>query len=111
VPLKGLPAGDKERAVLGSGVPFLSLVHLPGHIMLQIGQRDGRAVVLHDVWGVRTADPWNRTGVGRHILGGVVITTLSPGVELPEVKLPEGNLLERVDSLTILGRQPAGKAD
>lgn len=91
----------KERVILADGIPFLTLIHLKGHIMLYVGPSGGRACVFHNLWAVRTADA---TGTeGRHIVGRAVITTLSPGRSVPNAD-PAGDLLKRADRMTFIVR-------
>jgi cell wall-associated NlpC family hydrolase len=108
IPLEHLSPADRERQIIAQGVPMLTLVNLKGHVALYIGVRDGRAIILHNFWGIRTTDG----GDGRFIVGRCAITTLQPGIELPNVRLPEGDMRARVLSMTILGgvepKQPAG---
>jgi len=95
----GLSPTDKEALLLERGVPLLTLVHKPGHIMLYLGQRDGRAMILHDIWGLRTRTP---KGVeGRFVVGRVAITTLTPGAEVPDV-IRSGLLLPAFDGMTFV---------
>ncbi len=98
VRMEGLVGPEKERLLLEKGKPFLTLVHIPGHIMLYIGQHHGRAAVLHNYWGVHTQTQ-GRTE--RHVLGRCVITTLQPGLELPNL-LPGADRRERVDAIILL---------
>ena len=95
IDLRGLDAKTKERVILRKGVPFRTLLHRPGHIMLYVGQRDGHAYVLQNMWGIRT-----KTN-GRHIIGRTVITDLWLGQTLPDVdrrSLP----IEGIDSMNIV---------
>lgn len=75
--LAGLSAEEKEALILRNGRSGLSLLYLPGHIMLYLGQREGRAVVLHALWGLRSLDAQGREG--RWVVGRVVISDLWPG--------------------------------
>lgn len=101
--LSGLPAAEREDYIIENGVPFLTLVRKPGHIMLYIGtqEMDGRerALMLHTTWGLKT-----KTGdtYGRYVIGSTVITTLTPGMELPDLARPDGILLETVQGITRL---------
>ncbi|SDB03044.1 Cell wall-associated hydrolase, NlpC family [Desulfonatronum thiosulfatophilum] len=109
VDLEGLSGAEKERLILEQGVPLLSIVNMPGHVMLYLGPdpATGRPVVLHSMWGVRTKPPGfldRHTHLpGRWVLGRTVITTLTPGAELSNLIKPTGLLVERVSSLTVLG--------
>ena len=92
-------APAKEEMILAEGVPFGTLLWLRGHIALYLGKYNGRAVMFHNIWGIRTVEP----GVpgGRHILGRAVITSTRPGVELPNVQDREG-LLNRMLGMSVL---------
>ncbi|MBN2201993.1 SH3 domain-containing protein [bacterium] len=89
----------KERVVLRHGIPFLTLIHLKGHIMLYVGPSGGRACVFHNLWAVRTVDA--RGAEGRHIVGRSVITTLTPGQRVRNAD-PAADLLKRVDRMTFI---------
>lgn len=96
--LASLSNPEKEQFILKNGVPFLTLVWLPGHIMLYLGTDSrGRAVVFHNTWGLRIIDSNNKEG--RKIIGKAVITTLEPGKELKELKSP---LISRIKGITFL---------
>jgi cell wall-associated NlpC family hydrolase len=99
VDLDGMNSAEKERTIMEKGIPFLTLLHLRGHIMLYIGHRGGKALVFHNIWGIRTKSFWGREG--RHIVGQAVITTLSPGMEMGNAD-HEGDLLKRLDKMVFL---------
>ena len=120
VPLKQLPPAEKERTILAQGVPFLTLIRSPGHIMLYVGRHDGRALVLHNTWGVKCvagvspaplglqfAGETPATQEGLFPIGRCAITTLQPGIELPHIVLPQGDLRNRIESMILLA--PAGE--
>lgn len=106
-PFNGLGPQDKEARILAEGQPLLTLLHKPGHIMLYLGSREGRAVVLHDIWGLRTKSPGGAEG--RYVVGRVAVTTLTPGAERPEVACA-GTLLPALDGMTRIGAEPAPPA-
>jgi hypothetical protein len=102
ISLRGLSSADKERTILEKGKPWLTLLRSPGHIMLYIGRRDGRAAMLHNFWGVKTTSGGPRpAGSGRLVVGRCCITTLTPGAELPNI-LPGGTYLDMMESMVIL---------
>ncbi|MBO4313839.1 MAG: SH3 domain-containing protein [Desulfovibrio sp.] len=82
-PLDGMSADEKERIILSQGTPFLSLVGMRGHIMLYVGKHKGRAAIFHDLWGVRVIDGANDNG--RCVVGKAVVTSITPGIELPNL--------------------------
>jgi cell wall-associated NlpC family hydrolase len=100
LPLGHLPPQEREQYLLARGVPFLTLVWRPGHIMLYIGAHQGRAMVLHSLWGLKISDQQGREG--RQVVGRSVITSLLAGQELPQLARPEGLLLNRVEGMTLL---------
>lgn len=105
VSLEGLDASAKIDVIRTQGVPFSSLIWLPGHIGLYIGL-DGRGepLMLHNIWGVRTVLPGG--GEGRAVAGRLVISTLRPGEERADVR--RDAFLERLLGLTNVARNPAG---
>jgi hypothetical protein len=104
VSLEGLDASSKLHLIRTQGVPFASLIWLPGHIGLYLGL-DGRGepLLLHNIWGVRTMLPGG--GEGRAVAGRLVISTLRPGEERDDVR--RDAFLDRLRTLTIVGRSPA----
>ena len=97
--LEGLSPAQKEQKILERGVPFATLIWLKGHIMLYVGRRDGRPLVFHNVWGLRTLEPDGSTG--RRVIGKAVVTSLRAGEELPEVG--QGKIwINRVRAMTFL---------
>ena len=93
--LKGLSAKEKEAKIKALGIPFRTLLHLPGHIMLYVGQAKGRAWVLHTMWGIHTKNN------GRRIIGQTVISDLYLGADMPDVEKKD-QLIEKIDSMNIL---------
>jgi len=98
--LEGMSAQDKEALVQRQGRPGLSLLYLPGHIMLYLGQREGRAVALHALWGLRTLDHQGREG--RWVVGRVVISDLWPGRGQGEAVLASSEPGHRLTALVNL---------
>jgi hypothetical protein len=81
------------------GIPYLSLLWRKGHVMLYIGEQNDRALIFHNVWGLKTIDLTGREG--RKIIGKAVITTLYPGEELYSLD-PEGLLIKNIAAMSIL---------
>ncbi|TLM68161.1 MAG: hydrolase Nlp/P60 [Deltaproteobacteria bacterium] len=95
VDLAGVEPAGKRARLLREGVPFYTLLWLKGHIGLYLGvdPLSGEPMLLHNLWGVRTAD-W-RGREGRALVGRLAITTLKPGEERPDVETGRffGNIL------------------
>jgi hypothetical protein len=100
ISLNGLKPEAKLATIRDQGVPFASLIRLPGHIGLYLGMdKRGEPLMLHNLWGVRTVLPDG--GEGRAVAGKLSISTLRPGENRSDVR--QGAYLERVRSLTVLG--------
>jgi len=71
---------DTEKQIVKRGQPFLTLIWLPGHIMLYIGEKHGKAYAFHNPWRLHIK---NSRGAmdGRAVIGHTVITTLDLGKE------------------------------
>jgi len=117
IDLARLKPAEKEETILDRGVPFLSLLYKPGHIMLYVGRdAEGRALVFHDAWSVRlsgTAKQEQRdkrdgkdaarqaaAASSSRIIGMTAITTLQPGKELGLA--PGKSLLEQATELAVI---------
>lgn len=100
IDLQGLTPGEKEKVILEKGVPYLSLLWRRGHVMLYIGAKEGRALIFHNIWGLRTKDLRGREG--RKIIGQAVITTLEPGRELLNTDREAGTLLDNITAMNVL---------
>ena len=94
VPMASLANAEKEKLLREQGVPFRTLVHRKGHIMLYAGLMDGRPVILHNTWAIsfKPADgPEEKFYIGR-----AVLSTLEAGKELP---LSRGTTLDHMDGI------------
>lgn len=96
--LSKLSAAQKEDAILREGQPFLSLVGMPGHIALYLGEYEGRAIIFHNMWGLRTKQAGS-SAQGRAIIGKAVITSLTLGRERGDIAKPN-SLLDGVNRLS-----------
>ncbi|MDO5045304.1 M15 family metallopeptidase [Campylobacter sp.] len=95
ISLANLTNDEKFKLIKDKGVPYLTLLHLSGHIMIYAGESDGKLLVIHDVWGLRTKDK------GRALIGGVAITSLDIGRDRADID--EKNLLiSKIDSMNII---------
>lgn len=100
IDLEGMDAERKLATIRGLGKPFLSLIWMPGHIGLFLGtDLRGEPLMLHNIWGVRTVLPDG--GAGRAVIGRLVISTLRPGEDRPDVRW--GAFLDRIRGLAVLG--------
>jgi len=89
---------QKLNFIISKGVPFLTLLWLPGHIMLYIGEKNGQAYVLHNFWGLHIKQYFSSV-TGRAIVGRNVIMPLNFGNQYINV---EQNFLERIQGMSLL---------
>jgi cell wall-associated NlpC family hydrolase len=100
IPLDGMSDDAKERRIIRDGAPMLTLLGAPGHIMLYLGQRDSKALILHNTWGVKVRQAGGDEGF--KLIGRCCITTLRPGIELPNIILPDGDLRHMINVMVRL---------
>ena len=78
--IKGLSKAKKKKKIIKDAEPFRSLLYVPGHIVLYLGEYKGEPVIMHTYWGIRKKD---RTKI---ITGRTIITTTEPGKERADVR-------------------------
>jgi len=78
--IKNLPPEEKKVTILKYAKPFESLLYVPGHITLYLGNYNGEPIIMHSYWGVRLNN-WSKFPLSR-----TVITTTHPGDELPNIR-------------------------
>lgn len=96
-PLQQFNEAKKQEYIIRHGLPLLTLLHKPGHIMLYIGTYNHTAMVFHDAWGLHTKSLLGKEG--RAILGGTVITPVTLGQG--HANIPN-DLLAQIDGMNIL---------
>ncbi len=101
VSLEGLSPEEKKERIKTQGIPFVTLLGMPGHVMLYAGVRRGEPLALHNIWGIRTEI--NRKE-GRYVIGKCVISTLEVGADLPGHQ-EKGLLLHRLTGMVFPGEQ------
>ncbi|ATB69889.1 putative peptidase [Sulfurospirillum diekertiae] len=102
VSLKDLTPKEKEAMILKNGIAFLSLIYLKGHIMLYAGEFEGKALVMQNIWGVRTMEDGKE---GRNVIGKAIISDLYVGANQENV--PEkGLLINRVEGIMVKPANP-----
>ena len=101
--LTGWNYEEKEKMILKHGIAFLSLIYLNGHVMLYAGEFEGKAMVMHNMWGVKT-----QTGDkdGRYVIGKSIISDMYLGQELNSVK-EEALLIAKVEGIVIKPQVPS----
>ena len=82
---------EKEKCIVEYGIPFLSLIYLPGHIMLYVGQKNGKPVFFHNVMGICRFDKKGRFVAGK--------TILSHGDDSLKIFHKEKTLLDKISMM------------
>ncbi|MDR0666004.1 MAG: SH3 domain-containing protein [Campylobacteraceae bacterium] len=100
VNIQNLTLKQKEQTLKELGIPYLTLIYMPGHIMLYTGQTDERALVMHNIWGLT-----NSKG-GKFLIGKSVISDLYIGEQLPNMK-QENLLMNKIQSFTVFAPKSA----
>lgn len=80
ISIKGLKKDIKKKEIIANAEPFRSLLYVPGHIVLYLGQYKGEPVIMHTYWGIRKN---NRTKL---ITGRTIITSTEPGKERKDIR-------------------------
>lgn len=98
--LRDKSIAEKEAEIRVKGIPFVTLIWLKGHIGLYLGTspETKEPLLLHNFWGVHIFD--NEGKEGREIVGRLVITSLRPGEERPDVR--KDDFYSRVQGMAIL---------
>ncbi|MBN1574423.1 MAG: SH3 domain-containing protein [Deltaproteobacteria bacterium] len=91
---EGTPVKEKCK-VLEGAPPGITILRLPGHVMIYLGEFDGKHYVIHDTWGYRTRGPMGRPRLKN--IGRVVISELSLGEGGKR-----GSLIERITHVVII---------
>ncbi len=84
----------KKDAIIKYAKPFRSMLFVPGHIVLYIGEYQNEPVILHTYWGVRQED-WSKLITAR-----TIITTTQPGKELENTR-EESELIKTLKAIVI----------
>lgn len=102
ISLKNLNDDEKIAVIKENGIPFETLLHRKGHILIYAGVYNGKIVVMHNMWGVKTK---KGDKTGRIIVGKTVFSSLEIGKE-QKFYDEKSSLLRKIDSMNILTLRP-----
>lgn len=68
---------EKKKMILKKGVPFLTLLYMPGHIQTYLGEKNGVMYVFQTVWGVHSENIFLQSA--RAKIGKTVISPVDLG--------------------------------
>lgn len=95
IDLSTLSPDEKLTVIKQNATPYLSLIYMPGHIMLYSGVINGEVSVVHNAWGLRT------NSGGRALIGQTAITTLKIGQNHPNIS-KNNLLLNKITKLVLI---------
>ena len=98
ISLKDFTNQEKKDFIIKNAIPFLTLIHLKGHIALYIGVNHNEPLILHSTWGVKTFE--NNTQ-SRYIVGKSIISSLELGKELRNYDF-QHSMLSRIEGIVLL---------
>ncbi len=85
----------KNISILQNAIEGISFIFFPGHIMLYIGNEDGKPYIIHAIWGLTSYDSRNNKTV--NYINRVIVSDLNIGEEVA------GNsLIDRVSKFNII---------
>jgi len=96
IDLSHLTVKQKLNRIQQQGKPFLTLIGLPGHIMLYIGQKDHQLYAFNNKWGLLTKNLFGDEG--RAVIGSAMISPLSFNRPIPNVPY---SLIQDATSMTL----------
>jgi len=92
IPIRGLEKHTKKKKIIQEAEPFRSLLYVPGHIVLYLGQYKGEPVIMHTYWGIRKKD------TTKIITARTIISSTEPGKERADVK-EQSKLINTLQSI------------
>ncbi|SFZ98079.1 FIG00545237: hypothetical protein [hydrothermal vent metagenome] len=78
--IKNIPKTAKKKKIIQKAEPFRSLLYVPGHIVLYMGEYKGEPVIMHTYWGVR------KNNGSKLVTARTIITTTEPGKERRDIR-------------------------
>lgn len=102
VNLSGLTNAQKLDVIKAQGVPYLTILYMPGHVMLYTGIVNSQVSITHNAWGLKTKNG------GRALFGQTAITTLEIGKDNPNID-HDKLLISRITSMSVVA--PELRAD
>lgn len=100
ISLTGLSRSVKRESIISHGIPFLTLIGLPGHVMLYIGHAHGNIYVIQNIWGLHTRPLFMPfISEKRAIIGETIVVPLEFDKYYLNVPTP---LIDKINGITVL---------
>ncbi len=88
------PEQLRAQKIIKNGVPGMTLIYFPGHIMLYIGSEGGKPYIIHSIWGYGEDTEDLAT---TFLINRVAVTTMDVGASSKK-----GSLLKRTTLMKII---------
>lgn len=88
------PVDVKSKKIVDNAVEAITLLTLPGHIMIYIGNENNNPYVIHAIWGTENYTEGKKA---ISFINKIIVSDLFIGKDTTK-----GSLLERINNLTIL---------
>lgn len=92
---KNEPEYLRAQRIIKTGVPGISLIYFPGHIMLYTGHENNKPYIIHSIWGY--GDDTDESESRTYLINRVAITTMNIGEDSKK-----GSLLQRTTLMKTL---------
>ncbi|WP_345991118.1 SH3 domain-containing protein [Sulfurimonas sp. HSL-1716] len=102
ISLKDMSNEEKRKTIKEYGIPFETLLHRKGHILIYAGVYNDKIIVMHDMWGIKTKQGDKS---GRIVVGKTVFSSLEIGRE-QKFYDEKSSLLRKIDSMNIITLKP-----
>ncbi len=103
IPLEGMDRVARMEALKGLPGGY-TILHMPGHIMIYLGEIGGKPYAIHNFWSWR-----------EEMQGGVQVTHRAARVAVTDLMLGEGSergaFIDRLANLTVISLRPDHQAD
>lgn len=90
----------KIKLIKKQAVPFKTLLHKKGHILLFVGIHKNKIVAFHNLWGIKTKKNFKE---GRFVIGKAIFSTLKVGSHRIDYD-KDAEILRNIQSINILSR-------
>ncbi|MBU0632433.1 SH3 domain-containing protein [bacterium] len=102
ISLKDMSDEEKISIIKENGIPFETLLHRKGHILIYAGIYNDKIIVMHDMWGIKTKQGDKS---GRIVVGKTVFSSLDIGKE-QKFYDDDSSLIRKIDSMNIITIRP-----
>jgi len=92
ISINGLAKAAKKNKIIKDAEPFRSLLYVPGHVVLYMGEYKGEPVIMHTYWGIRKKD------TTKLITARTIITSTEPGKERTDIR-EESKLINTLQTI------------